>query len=209
MQRTHVAPTPVFARYNFDTSPPTVEESESSYTATWVRDSYVAESAFVAFSDVYEYALGPKVCSAGWYNPTNGNLRYVNTLFNYVPHYRRSYTLNTILEAVPGDQSTQYKVLADIDSNLAFPPAVISAAFEWFGQVIDDDDFEPEFNAETGFYEYIFVPSQHMPAAKLAAFDGDLAAAIEDVPNTNAAVSVHSHDSVQKAITSFAEAATQ
>lgn len=200
MQRTHVAPTRVYSRADFSTAPPTIEESQSEYTATWTRGSYVEESAIVINTDTYEYALGPKVVSAGWYDSNTGKLNYVNTLFNYVDHYYRTYTLNTLLEAVPGDQTTQYKVLADITSTSEMPPEIITAAFAWFDSVIDDDSFEPTINPNTGIGEYIFVPSQHLPAAKRVE-------AVAELPNTNAAVNIHSHASIQEAIGSFADSA--
>ena len=202
-QRIHVAPTNIYTRTDFSTAPPTVVESESEYTAIWTRGAYLEESAIVINTDTYEYALGPKVVAAGWYDSNTGRLSYVNTLFNYIDGYYRTFTSNTLLEGVPGDQTTQYKVLADITSTAELPPAIVSAAFAWFDEVVNDDTYEPVINPNTGIGEYVFVPSQHMPAAKLAEFGGDVSAAIDELPCTNAAVNIHEHAAVQKAIADF------
>jgi len=190
LQRIIVCPTDAYYRRNFDVVPPAWDESQSEYTANWYKDAYLEESAIVIGTTPFEYALGDKVVSAGWYR-SDGSLPYVNTLINYVDGYYRTYSLNTLLEAVPGDASTTYKILADVTRTSEVPPTIVSQAFEWFNEKIDDPSYTPVINPVTGVGEYIFVPSQH---ATREARDSITTSNI----NMNPSVNIHSHESIQK-----------
>lgn len=192
-QRIFVCPTEPFFRRNFDTIPPVWEEAQSKYTVEWYKGAYLEESAIVIGTSPQEYALGDKVTSAAWYR-ADGSLPYVNTLVNYVDGFYRTYTVNTFLEAIPGDVSTSYKVMGDITSTSELPPALVSQAFEWFDQVIDDDNHQTVISPVTGLGEYIFVPSQHASRDARNTASTDL--------NMNPSVDMTSHKSIQKAIAS-------
>lgn len=194
LQRVFICPQDSYYKRNFDVVPPAWDESQSEYSVEWYKDAILEESAIVMNTVPVEYALGDKVLSSGWYK-ADGSLPSVNTLINYVDGYYRTYSLNTILEAVPGDSSTSYKILADITSTSELPPSIVSQAFEWFDEKIDDPNYVPVVNPNTGIGEYVFVPSQH---ATRQARESISTSTI----NTNPSVNINSHESIQKLINS-------
>jgi len=192
MQRVQAAPTRIYTRTDFSTAPPSVEESESQYTATWVKNAYLEESAIVLGTEAIEYNLGNKVTAAGWYDLNTNRISYLNAFVTFVPGYYRSYTVNTYLENTPGDATTTFKVLADITSTTEIPPALISAAFAWFNEAIEDDSTQLEINPTTGLGEYIFRPSLHLQEAA--------AKHVAAMPNTEASLNFHNTELMKAVI---------
>jgi len=192
VQRVFIYPKAPHYRADFSVFPPHLEKAQADYDVEWHKNAYVENSAVVVGTTPVEYVLGPKVASAGWYR-SDGSLPYVNTLINYVPGEYRTYTLNTIIEAVPGNASTSFKVLADITSHIGPAPSIISDAFEWFNEVVDDPSFVPDNSTVTGLPRYVFRPSEHATRNT-----------IESEPALKPAVTVRDVTEYRQALSKFA-----
>jgi len=192
MQRIQAAATRPFTRFINEDGEFEYQEAESQYDTSWVKGAYLEESAIVINSEVLEYAMGDQLVVGGWYDKTTGRLGFVNTFFTYVPGHYRSYSYSTILENVPGDPTTSFKVMTDITSTTEVPPTLIAAAFDWFNAAIEDDSTQLEINPNTGLGEYVFRPSQHL--------QGAAAKHVSELRNTEPSMNMHNAELMKAVI---------
>lgn len=130
------------------------EERASIYDIVWYENKYLQESVSVFGSELVEYALGDSIITGGWYK--DGKVIFQNSIISYVPGESRTYTYSTIERAVPGDDTTAYKILADITSVNVVPPQYILDASEFLNNAIEDPNFVGRVNPNTGFEEIVY-----------------------------------------------------
>jgi hypothetical protein len=132
------------------------EERASKYDVLWFKNRYLAESVSVVDTTLIEYALGDGVVAGGWYNQNN-EVIFQNAIITFVPGESRTYTYSTIER----QQGLTFKVLASIESNNVEPTQDILDASAFFEGAINDPNFVPRLNPETGFEEYIYSINQN------------------------------------------------
>lgn len=145
--------------FKFD--PPVFTEGPATYDVQWVTPA-VVESLFVQGSDRLEVAVSKNAGCISWQDATTGKELLNECLTNSVPGEFREYSLNVMVEALPGDASTTFLIWNTFNSQAQVPPTVVSDAFAKYyaGEVPLAQD--PHAPAGLDVQIHLYVP----PAAK-------------------------------------------
>lgn len=144
---------------------PVIVEGPSTYNIEWISPPLV-ESIFVQGTERREVALSHNAGCISWWDPATGKELLNECLTNAIAGEFRLYSLNVVLEALPGVPSTSFLVWNTFRSTASVPPQVITDAFAAYraGEIPLSQD--PNAPAGSDVQIYLYVPSAERREAR-------------------------------------------